>query len=242
MPLVEIQGLYKSFGGHQVLTGVDAHVGRGEIVGLIGPNGAGKSTLFNCLMGIYQPTSGSVSFSGRSLLGMPVHRVCRLGIARTFQEVKVFPSLTAKQNVKVGEGYGRSRHRGAKSRSVEECLEFVGLGKVADVPAIRLNFMERRLVEVGRALATDPELLLLDEPMAGLNPAESNSMLEIIRNIRKAGTSVFWVEHKLDAVFELCDRITVLDFGTKIADAPPMEIAANKVVIDAYLGTGGAAC
>lgn len=242
MPLVEIQGLHKSFGGHQVLTNVDAHVDRGEIVGLIGPNGAGKSTLFNCIMGIYQPTTGSVRLSGRSLLGIPSHRVCHLGIARTFQEVKVFPSLTAKQNVKVGEEYGRSRQKGGKARTAQECLEFVGLGEVADVPTIRLNFMERRLVEVGRALATDPQLLLLDEPMAGLNPSESKSMLEIIRGIRTEGTSVFWVEHKLDAVFELCDRITVLDFGTKIADGTPGEIAANKVVIDAYLGTGEASC
>lgn len=242
MPLVEIQGLYKSFGGHQVLTNVDAHVGKGEIVGLIGPNGAGKSTLFNCLMGIYQPTSGSVNFSNRSLLGLPVYRVCHLGIARTFQEVKVFPSLTAKQNVTVGEGYGRSRRKLGRARTADECLEFVGLGKVADVPANRLNFMERRLVEVSRALATDPELLLLDEPMAGLNPAESRSMLAIISAIRQAGTAVFWVEHKLDAVFELCDRITVLDFGTKIADGTPSEIAANEVVIDAYLGTGEASC
>lgn len=242
MPLVEIQGLHKSFGGHQVLTNVDAHVDRGEIVGLIGPNGAGKSTLFNCIMGIYQPTTGSVRLSGRSLLGIPSHRVCHLGIARTFQEVKVFPSLTAKQNVKVGEEYGRGRQKGGKARTAQECLEFVGLGEVADVPTIRLNFMERRLVEVGRALATDPQLLLLDEPMAGLNPSESKSMLELIRGIRTEGTSVFWVEHKLDAVFELCDRITVLDFGTKIADGTPGEIASNKVVIDAYLGTGEASC
>ena len=242
MPLVEIQGLHKSFGGHQVLTNVDAHVDRGEIVGLIGPNGAGNSTLFNCIMGIYQPTTGSVRLSGRSLLGIPSHRVCHLGIARTFQEVKVFQSLTAKQNVKVGEEYGRSRQKGRKARTAQECLEFVGLGEVADIPTIRLNFMERRLVEVGRALATDPQLLLLDEPMAGLNPSESKSMLEIIRGIRTEGTSVFWVEHKLDAVFELCDRITVLDFGTKIADGTPGEIAANKTVIDAYLGTGEASC
>lgn len=240
--LIEIKGLHKSFGGLQVLSDIDAHVGRGEIVGLIGPNGAGKSTLFNCIMGIYQPTAGSVRLEGRSLLGIPSHRICHLGIARTFQEVKVFPSLSAMQNVRVGEEFGGGKKRGKKQRSSQECLEFVGLGDVSDIPANRLNFMERRLVEVGRSLAAGPEVLLLDEPMAGLNPAESRVMMDIIRKIRTEGISVFWVEHKLDAVFELCDRITVLNFGTKIADGTPNDVAADKAVIEAYLGSGGPSC
>ena len=232
-----IEDLSKSFGGLQVLRNVNLSVNGGEIVGLIGPNGAGKSTLFNIIMGIYRASSGSVKLGGKDITHLTSHKICRLGLARTFQEVRVFPTMSVIQNLNVGACFGRPQLNGRKRLDLHECLEMVGLDGLTEVIAEKLNFAQRRLLEVGRALAAGPLVMLLDEPMAGLNSAESSQMLAMIERIRgKAGTAIFWVEHKMDAVFGLCDRIIVLDYGNKIADAVPDEVAADRRVIEAYLG------
>ena len=232
-----IEDLSKSFGGLQVLSNVNLSVNGGEIVGLIGPNGAGKSTLFNIIMGIYRASSGSVKLGGKDITHLTSHKICRLGLARTFQEVRVFPTMSVIQNLNVGARFGRPQLNGRKRLDLRECLEMVGLDGLTEVIAEKLNFAQRRLLEVGRALAAGPLVMLLDEPMAGLNSAESSQMLAMIERIRrKAGTAIFWVEHKMDAVFGLCDRIIVLDYGNKIADAVPDEVAADRRVIEAYLG------
>lgn len=232
-----IEDLSKSFGGLQVLSNVNLSVNGGEIVGLIGPNGAGKSTLFNIIMGIYRASSGSVRLGGKDITHLTSHKICRLGLARTFQEVRVFPTMSVIQNLNVGARFGRPQLNGRKRLDLRECLEMVGLDGLTEVIAEKLNFAQRRLLEVGRALAAGPLVMLLDEPMAGLNSAESSQMLAMIERIRrKAGTAIFWVEHKMDAVFGLCDRIIVLDYGNKIADAVPDEVAADRRVIEAYLG------
>ena len=232
-----IEDLSKSFGGLQVLSNVNLSVNVGEIVGLIGPNGAGKSTLFNIIMGLYRASSGSVRLGGKDITRLASHKICRLGLARTFQEVRVFPTMSVIQNLKVGACFGCPQANGRKRLDLSECLEMVGLDGLTEVIAEKLNFAQRRLLEVGRALAAGPLVMLLDEPMAGLNSAESSQMLAMIERIRKkAGTAIFWVEHKMDAVFGLCDRIIVLDYGNKIADATPDEVAADRGVIEAYLG------
>lgn len=232
-----IEDLSKSFGGLQVLSNVNLSVNGGEIVGLIGPNGAGKSTLFNIIMGIYRASSGSVRLGGKDITHLTSHKICRLGLARTFQEVRVFPTMSVIQNLNVGARFGRPQVNGRKRLDLRECLEMVGLDGLTEVIAEKLNFAQRRLLEVGRALAAGPLVMLLDEPMAGLNSAESSQMLAMIERIRrKAGTAIFWVEHKMDAVFGLCDRIIVLDYGNKIADAVPDEVATDRRVIEAYLG------
>lgn len=237
--LLTINDLSKSFGGLQVVTKVSAEVNSGEIVGLIGPNGAGKSTLFNLITGIYRPSSGSILLGKQELVGLAPHRICRLGIARTFQLVKVFPSLTAFDNVRVGALFGRGHCRCRSALEPAKCLEMVSLSDKAGLLAGGLTFSDRRRVEVARALAVNPDLLLLDEALAGLSDSETRAMTRVIRKIRdETGIAVFWVEHKMEAVFGLCDRIIVLDFGTKIAEGPPAEVAKNKRVMEAYLGAG----
>jgi branched-chain amino acid transport system ATP-binding protein len=235
--LLEISNLTKSFGGLQVLNDVSFALNEGEILGLIGPNGAGKSTLFNLITGVYRPNMGDIRFRGKSLVGLKPHRICRRGIARTFQLVRIFPSMTVLENVISGALYGRS---GAKRKALDEaleCLEILNLTALKDTVSAHLTYSDRRLVEIARAIAAQPGLALLDEPLAGLNPAETETIMAVIQDIRSLrGISIIWIEHKMDAVFNVCDRIVVLDYGVMIAEGHPRQIAKNKKVVEAYLG------
>ena len=235
--LLEISNLSKHFGGLQVLQDVSFALNEGEILGLIGPNGAGKSTMFNVITGVYQPNGGVILFQGKSLVGLKPHRVCRRGVARTFQLVRICPTMTVLENVLVGAIYGRSGGRKKALDEALECLELLNLLEVKDTISAHLTYSDRRLIEIARAIAARPGLALLDEPLAGLNPAETEKIMDVIQNIRKTrGISIIWIEHKMDAVFNLCDRIVVLDYGKKIAEGESKEIATNKKVVEAYLG------
>jgi branched-chain amino acid transport system ATP-binding protein len=235
--LLEISNLSKHFGGLQVLQDISFTLNEGEILGLIGPNGAGKSTMFNVITGVYRPNGGAILFQGKSLVGLKPHRVCRRGVARTFQLVRICPTMTVLENVLVGAIYGRSGGRKKALDEALECLELLNLSEVKDTISAHLTYSDRRLIEIARAIAAKPGLALLDEPLAGLNPAETEKIMDVIQNIRKTrGISIIWIEHKMDAVFNLCDRIVVLDYGKKIAEGESKEIATNKKVVEAYLG------
>lgn len=235
--LLEISNLTKRFGGLQVLNDVSFALQVGEILGLIGPNGAGKSTIFNLITGVYLPNEGSIRYRQKSLVGLKPHRICRRGIARTFQLVRIFPSMTVLENVLAGALYGRSDGKKKALNEALECLEILNLLEAKDTISAHLTYSDRRLVEIARAIAARPGLALLDEPLAGLNPAETEKIMAVIQDIRKVrGISIIWIEHKMDAVFNVCDRIIVLDYGVKIAEGQPKQIATNKKVVEAYLG------
>ncbi len=238
------------FGGVTALSDVDLHVDEGEIAGLIGPNGAGKTTVFNVVTGVFQPTEGDITFAGQSLVGRKRYQVTQAGVARTFQNIRLFPDMTALENVMVGgDAHHRTsipgamlrlpRHRReereGRSRAVE-LLSLVGIGHRADHIARNLPYGDQRRVEIARALATSPKLVLLDEPAAGFNPREKRDLSDLIRTVRDSGYTVLLIEHDMGLVMHVCDRITVLDFGRKIAEGPPMEIQADERVINAYLG------
>jgi branched-chain amino acid transport system ATP-binding protein len=202
--LFEVEDIIKNFGGLLVLSEVSFRVNEGEIVGLIGPNGAGKTTLFNVITGIYRPEEGSIRFRGKDLVGLKPHRICRRGIARTFQLVRIFPSMTVLENVMVGSIYGNRRAKKQGRKEALECLEILNLIDVKDAVTAHLTFSDRRLVEIARAIAAKPGLALLDEPLAGLNPTETRKIMSLIREIREThGISILWIEHKIDAVFEV---------------------------------------
>ena len=235
--LLEVSDLSKYLGGLQVLADMSFELNEGEILGLIGPNGAGKSTLFNVITGVYRPNAGTVRFQGESLVGLKAHTVCRRGIARTFQLVRICPSMTVLENVLVGAVYGKGGRKKKALDEALECLELLNLRELKDTVSAHLTYSDRRLVEIARAIATRPALALLDEPLAGLNPTETEKIMEVIRTIRESrGVSIIWIEHKMEAVFTLCDRIVVLDYGQKIAEGHPKEIANDKRVVEAYLG------
>ena len=235
--LLEISNLTKSFGGLQVLQDVSFGLHAGEILGLIGPNGAGKSTLFNLITGAYLPNEGEIRFCEKSLVGLKPHSICKRGIARTFQLVRIFPSMTVLENVLTGAIYGRSVGKKKALNEALECLEILNLLAAKDTISAHLTYSDRRLVEIARAIAAKPGLALLDEPLAGLNPTETKNIMVVIEHIRKErGISIIWIEHKMDAVFNVCDRIVVLDYGVKIAEGRPKEIAINNKVVEAYLG------
>jgi len=235
--LLEVSNVSKNFGGLQALQDVSFQLQDGEILGLIGPNGAGKSTLFNVITGVYKPSVGTIRFQERDLASLKPHHVCRRGIARTFQLVGICPTMTALENVLLGAIYGRKGGGKKALNDALECLELFDLLGAKDTVTAHLTYSDRRLIEIARAIASRPSLALLDEPLAGLNPTETEKIMEVIRTIRKTrGISILWIEHKMDAVFNLCDRIVVLDYGKKIAEGYPKEISVDKRVVEAYLG------
>jgi branched-chain amino acid transport system ATP-binding protein len=238
MAILEGQGVTKYFGGLAAVSNVDFHVDQGEIVGLIGPNGAGKTTLFNLVSGALPMSSGEIRFKGQRLNGLKPHQICKMGVSRTFQETKVFANMLALQNVLVGAFFGSPKHvSGADAaREAAQALEFVGLSAMSAAPVADLTLVNQKRVEVARALATKPELLLLDELMAGLNPTEVSEAMELVRRIRDKGTTIFMVEHVMKAIMGVCGRIIVLHHGEKIAEGTCNEISCNRTVIDIYLG------
>jgi len=238
MPILKGEGVTKYFGGLAAVSDVDFKVEQGEVLGLIGPNGAGKTTLFHLVSGALEPKSGTIKFKDKNIHGLKPHRICRLGVARTFQSVKVFSNMTVLENVLVGARFGTpdSQSENEADKEAKELLDFVGLLRMRDDPAFSLKLVSKKRLEVARALATKPELLLLDELMAGLNPTEIDEAMNLVDKIHNTGVTIFMIEHVMKAIMSICTRIMVLHHGKKIAEGTPKKIAANKKVIKAYLG------
>lgn len=233
--LLEVKGLTIKFGGLTAVNSLDMQVREGEAIGLIGPNGAGKTTAFNLISGNYEPTEGTIIFDGEELKGLRPFQVCHKGIGRTFQVVKPFGSMTVMENIMVG-AFAHSQQRDKCMQAALEVMEKVGLVEKKDFLAKNLTLADRKRLEMARALATRPKLLLLDEVLAGLNPTEIEEAVKLIKSINADGVSILMIEHVLQATMAICSRIVVLDYGKKIAEGTPQEVTSNSEVIRAYLG------
>lgn len=235
MSLLEIREVSKRFGGLAALVDVSYCLNKGEILGLIGPNGAGKTTLFNVVNGFYPPTIGDVSFKGEKISHLKPHQICKLGIGRTFQVVRPLRRMTVLDNV-IASAFLRAKDKVEAEEIAIEALRFTGLYEDRNLVSKGLPLGKRKMLEITRALATKPELLLLDECFAGLNPSEQNELIDIIRQIRANGITIMIIEHHMKVIMSLSDRVVVLNYGEKIAEGAPKEIGRNPLVIEAYLG------
>lgn len=234
-PLLEARQVTKRFGGLVAVNAVDFHCDKGEIVGLIGPNGAGKTTFFQVVSGFLRPNTGTIRFKGESIVGLKPHRICRMGMSRTFQIVKPFAEMSVLDNVMMG-AFGAHKAAGAARAAAHRALERVGLDSWAHLRAGDIPVAGRKRLEVAKVMACDPELILLDEVMAGLNPTERNAMIETVRSVRESGVTVVIIEHVMPVIMSLCDRIYVLHHGESICEGPPEKIVRDPGVVQAYLG------
>jgi branched-chain amino acid transport system ATP-binding protein len=239
--LLAVDGLSVAFGGVQALQRVSFDIAPGKIIGVMGPNGAGKTTLFNLITGVYRPSAGVIHFGEREVQGLSPSRICKAGIARTFQSGRPFTNMTARDNVITGLLYGGERMgRVEAEHEATRILDFVGLTRQADRPVSSLNLMERKIVELGRALATRPKLLLLDELLAGLNPGDLAPAIGVVRRIRDdLGITVFWIEHIMQVLMNSCEHLIVLHHGEKLAEGAPQAVVNDRQVAEAYLGSRG---